>query len=142
MNDNLENKALVLALACIHEALKALNNHQSIDNKLEKLLMNDQEAQAKLNEIIASNTAIVTAVTDISGDLAEASTEINARITELQTTIDELSQAATGLSPELQALIDSAAAQSAEVSASLAPVQTASQALADIVPNAPTEPTA
>ena len=135
--NNTNNDVLVLTLQCLLEALKALNNNTSINQKLEVLTMNDQEAQAKMNEIIASNTAVMAAVTDISNDLVEASTEINARIAELQAAIDALTAAAPGLSPELQALIDSAATQVAATSVSLAPVQTASQALADIVPNVP-----
>ena len=104
--------------------------------------MNDQEAQAKINDIIASQAAISAAVSDVSGNLTEAQAEVVAKIAELQATIDALTAAAPGLSAELQALIDTAASQAATVSDSLVQVQAASQALADIVPNVPVEPVA
>lgn len=136
MNTN-QKDAIIMALSCVLEALKAINSHNIILQKLEEILMNDQEAQAKMNEIVASNAVIVAAVTDVSADLVEATAEINARIVELQATIDELMLAAPGLSPELQALIESASAQTAATAASMSPLQAASQVLADVVPNAP-----
>lgn len=132
-----EDDTIILALKCVLEALKTLNNHNIIFNQLEDLLMNDQDAIEKMNQIIASNAAIVSAVTDVSSDLTEATTEINTRIVELQTIIDELTNAAPGLSTELQALIENAATQTAATATSLLALQTSSQVLADIVPNNP-----
>lgn len=130
------HRALGLALECLLEALKAQNSNALIHTKLDKLLMNDQEAQAKITEIMDSMSAMAAAVTDVSGDMAEAQGEIVTRLSELQATIDQLNAAAPGLSVELQTLIDAAAVQAASVSDSLVQVQAASQALADIVPNA------
>lgn len=140
MNELQINEAVVLALQALLESLKALNNQTLILTKLERLLMNDQEAQTKLNAIIASQSAQAAAVADVANDLAEASVEITTKLADLQATIDSLLANATGLSPELQALIDTAAAQAASFNDSLVQVQAASQGLADIVPNAPAEP--
>jgi phage-related minor tail protein len=133
------HRALGLALECLLEALKTINNNISIQSKLEQLINNDQEAQDKVTAIMDSKAEMSAAVTDVSAYMAEAQGEIVSRLAELQATIDQLTAAAPGLSVELQTLIDSAAVQAASVSDSLVQVQAASQALADIVPNAPVE---
>jgi chromosome segregation ATPase len=138
MHNNITVLAYELAVEAMG-ALRLLKGFESkldqINHKLEVLLMNDEEAKVKMQEIVASNNAIVTAVTDVAGDLNEANTEINAKLAALQATIDQLQANAAGLSPELQALITDAATQTAATAASMAAVQAASQSLADIVPN-------
>lgn len=99
--------------------------------------MTNEEAKANLQQILANDQSSQALIVSVANAQAEAFAEINARIVEQQATIDALLAAAPGLDPEIQALIDSVVVSTTATNSALAPIQTAAQALADIVPNAP-----
>ena len=121
------------ALIHLSDKLANLLDRQltQINNNLEKLSMTQDEAKKAIDDILAKQAALGSA-------LSEASTELVGKIATLQSTIDQL-QAGTisnPVSPGLQAAIDSAVAQMSALAAQ-------GQALADIVPNqtpAPADP--
>ena len=137
MNENQLMRALGLALEIALEALKTINQNNLINLKLQDILMTNEEAKANLQQILANDQSSQALIVSVANAQAEAFAEINARIVEQQATIDALLAAAPGLDPEIQALIDSVVVSTTATNSALAPIQTAAQALADIVPNAP-----
>ena len=141
MNDNLI-RLLSLAIESMLEAFKALNTQLNINKTLETLIMNDQEAQDKMNMIVEKISSMQAVVNTVSMNLSETQSEVTVKLAELQETINAMLSQAPGLSPELVALIDAAAVQTEGVANTLVQVQAASQALADIIPDPVEEPAA
>jgi phage-related protein len=99
---------------------------------LEQIIMNQEEALAKLNAISAQldqiNAALLEATSELSG-LNAVVQEQNTKIIDLQTAVNAAVSAGGGdVSPEMQAALDA-------VSAKLEPISVQAQALADLTPN-------
>jgi hypothetical protein len=99
---------------------------------LEQIIMNQEEALAKLNAISAQldqiNVALLEATSELGG-LNAVVQEQNAKIIDLQAAVDAAVTTAGGeVSPEMQAALDAVAAK-------LSPVALQAQALADLTPN-------